>query len=103
MEAGGFEETYREALDVVRPGGTVLLIVTHQDTYDMPFGEVWAKNIDVSMGSVNGTAVPTVIDLLAKGKLSADPVLGDSVTLADIDGIDLLASPDWVKTVIQVS
>lgn len=100
IEAGGNEATYQMALDSVQIGGTVSLIAYHHDTYDIPFGDVWDKNLDVRFGYVNADQIPKLVDLIDKGRIELEPILNNEIRLSDVDGIDDLVGPDILKTII---
>ena len=103
IEAGGFEATYDLALRAVRPGGTVSIIAHHDETYEMPFGDVWSRNLSVEWGYVDGTAVEKMLALVEAGRLELAPVLGDRISITDVTGFDQLERPESPKVVIDTT
>lgn len=85
---GGGPKPLLSALDLARPGGTVVVIGVHSDL-EMPFpiGEVWRRNLTVVMGgscNVQGHWAE-VLDLVGAGRL--DPAVIISHTMSLDEGV----------------
>lgn len=74
MEAVGIPPTLEAAFQLVRPTGRVANIGVHGKPVTMPIDQLWIQNITVTMGLVNGTSAPTLIELIEAGKLDVKPL-----------------------------
>ncbi|MCL1922960.1 MAG: alcohol dehydrogenase catalytic domain-containing protein [Propionibacteriaceae bacterium] len=74
MEAVGIPQTLESAFQLIRPTGRIANIGVHGKPVTMPIDELWIQNITVTMGLVNGTSAPTLIDLIDSGKLNVKPL-----------------------------
>ncbi|MDR0782776.1 MAG: zinc-binding dehydrogenase, partial [Propionibacteriaceae bacterium] len=70
MEAVGIPATLEAAFEIVRPTGRIANIGVHGKPVTMPIHNLWIENITMTMGLVDGTSAPTLIDLVDCGKLS---------------------------------
>ena len=74
MEAVGIPLTLEASFQLVRPTGTVANIGVHGAPVTLPIQDLWIQNVTVTMGLVNGVNAPTLIDMIAAGKLNVKPM-----------------------------
>ena len=72
IEAVGYPETLRTAVALVRPGGTVANIGVHGVPVELPMHELWIHNISITMGLVDTVSIPTLLTMVASGKIPSE-------------------------------
>ena len=72
IEAVGYPETLRTAAALVRPGGTVANIGVHGVPVELPMHELWIQNITLTMGLVDTVSIPTLLTMVASGKIPSE-------------------------------
>jgi alcohol dehydrogenase len=72
IECVGYPESLTTALSVVRPGGNVANVGVHSGPVSIAMQDLWIKNINLSMGLVNTTSIPTLMKMVASGRLPAE-------------------------------
>jgi len=72
IEAVGFPETLRTAAALVRPGGTVANIGVHGVPVELPMHELWIQNVTLTMGLVDTVSIPTLLTMVASGKIPSE-------------------------------
>jgi alcohol dehydrogenase len=72
MEAVGLPATFDLCTRVVRPGGTVANIGVHGAPTTLHLEELWIKNITITTGLVNGTTIPTLLQLVRHGRIEPE-------------------------------
>ena len=68
----GYPETLLSAAAMVRPGGTVANVGVHGVPVELPMQEMWIQNINVTMGLVDTVSIPTLLKMVASGKIPAE-------------------------------
>ena len=72
IEAVGYPETLRTAAALVRPGGRVANIGVHGVPVELPMHELWIQNVTITMGLVDTVSIPTLLTMVASGKIPAE-------------------------------
>ena len=72
IEAVGYPETLRTAAALVRPGGTVANIGVHGVPVELPMHEMWIQNVTLTMGLVDTVSIPTLLTMVATGRIPAE-------------------------------
>ncbi|HEY4556705.1 MAG TPA: alcohol dehydrogenase catalytic domain-containing protein, partial [Enteractinococcus sp.] len=72
MEAVGIPPTFKAAIDIIRPGGTVANIGVHGTSVELPLQDLWIKDIAITTGLVSATTTPMLLKLVAQDKLSPE-------------------------------
>jgi alcohol dehydrogenase len=72
IEAVGYPETLRTAAALVRPGGTVANIGVHGVPVELPMHELWIQNVTLTMGLVDTVSIPTLLTMVASGKIPSE-------------------------------
>ncbi|MGQ0576539.1 MAG: alcohol dehydrogenase catalytic domain-containing protein [Pseudonocardia sp.] len=85
IEAVGFPETLQAALSLVRPRGRVANIGVHGAPVEFPMEALWIGNITVTMGLVHASSTPTLLKMVASGRIPSEKMGTHQFALNDID------------------
>jgi alcohol dehydrogenase len=85
IEAVGYPETLRTAAALVRPGGTIANIGVHGVPVELPMHEMWIQNVTLTMGLVDTVSIPTLLKMVAGGKIPAEKMGTHTFTFGQID------------------
>jgi alcohol dehydrogenase len=69
MEAVGVPETFELCTELVRPGGRVANIGVHGQPATLHLETLWIKSITITTGLVDTSSTPTLLGLVAEGRL----------------------------------
>ena len=81
----GQAATFPEALSLVRPGGTIANIGVHGTPVELPMQDMWIQNVTVTMGLVDTVSIPTLLKMVASGRIPAEKMGTHSFTFGQID------------------
>lgn len=109
FEAIGLKQTARQAYDMIRRGGTAVIVgmVPPEDTIDVP-GLIW-RDEKTLKGSFYGSArfhvdMPRILSLYQQGKLDLDRLLTRRFPLEQInEAFDLLKSGTVARSVLDIN
>lgn len=94
IEAVGVPETFESCIRLVRPGGRVANVGVHGAPATLHLEDLWIQNVTITTGLVNGTTVPTLLELARNGKISAEKFATHRFALPDIlDAYTVFADP----------
>lgn len=85
MEAVGRPDTFEQAVRLVRPGGHVANIGVHGGPATLHLEDIWIKNLTLTTGLVDTHSTPTLIDLLASGRLDTAPMITHRFALDEFE------------------
>ena len=85
IEAVGYPQTLLTAASVVRPGGTVANIGVHGSPVELPMQDMWIKNVTLTMGLVDTVSIPTLLTMVASGRIPAEKMGTHSFTFDEMD------------------
>ena len=85
IEAVGYPETLRTAASLVRPGGTIANIGVHGVPVELPMQDMWIKNIRLTMGLVDTVSIPTLLTMVAGGRIPAEKMGTHTFTFDQMD------------------
>ncbi|GAB3249600.1 alcohol dehydrogenase catalytic domain-containing protein [Kineosporia babensis] len=85
IEAVGYPETLRTTMALVRPGGTVANVGVHGAPVELPMQDLWIQNITLTMGLVDTVSVPTLLTMVAGGRLPAEKMGTHRFTFGQMD------------------
>lgn len=85
IEAVGYPETLLTAAALVRPGGTIANIGVHGTAVTLPMHEMWIQNIKLTMGLVDTVSIPTLLKMVATGRIQSEKMGTHSFTFDQID------------------
>jgi alcohol dehydrogenase len=73
IEAVGVPATFELCTEIVRPGGTVANIGVHGAPATLHLEKLWIKDVTIVTGLVDTFTTPTLLKLIAQGRLDATP------------------------------
>src|ERR1700760_1928500 len=85
IEAVGYPETLLTAASLVRPGGTIANIGVHGTPVTLPMQDMWIQNVTLTMGLVDTVSIPTLLKMVAGGRIPAEKMGTHSFTFAQMD------------------
>jgi alcohol dehydrogenase len=85
IEAVGYPETLLTAAALVRPGGTIANIGVHGTAVEIPMQDMWIRNVTLTMGLVDTVSIPTLLKMVAGGRIPAEKMGTHSFTFDRID------------------
>ena len=104
IEAVGYPETLLTAASMVRPGGTIANIGVHGAPVELPMQDMWIGNVTLTMGLVDTVSIPTLLKMVASGRIPAEKMGTHSFTFGQIgeayDVFKNAAPNDALKVVI---
>lgn len=94
MEAVGRPETFEQAVRLVRPGGHVANIGVHGAPATLHLEDIWIKNLTLTTGLVDTYSTPTLVELVACGRLDTAPMITHRFTLDEFEtAYDVFSQP----------
>lgn len=92
MEAVGVPATFELCTELVRPGGHVANLGVHGRSATLHLEKLWIKNVTISTGLVDTYSTPTLLRLVAEGRLDPTPFATHRFGLGEImDAYDTFA------------
>jgi alcohol dehydrogenase len=85
IEAVGYPETLLTAAALVRPGGTIANIGVHGVPVPLPMQDMWIQNVTLTMGLVDTVSIPTLLKMVASGRIPAEKMGTHSFTFAQMN------------------
>jgi alcohol dehydrogenase len=85
IEAVGFPQTLIAAAGMVRPGGTIANIGVHGVPVELPMETMWIQNLTLTMGLVDTSSVPTLLKMVASGRIPSEKMGTHSFTFDQIN------------------
>lgn len=85
IEAVGYPETLLTAASLVRPGGTIANIGVHGTPVELPMQDMWIQNVTVTMGLVDTISIPTLLKMVASGRIASEKMGTHSFTFGQMD------------------
>ncbi len=85
IDAVGYPETLLTAASLVRPGGTIANIGVHGAPVSLPMETMWIQNVNLTMGLVDTVSIPTLLKMVASGRIPAEKMGTHSFTFDQID------------------
>jgi alcohol dehydrogenase len=85
IEAVGYPQTLQTAASLVRPGGTIANIGVHGTPVELPMQDLWIKNVTLTMGLVDTVSIPTLLTMVASGRIPAEKMGTHTFTFDRMD------------------
>jgi alcohol dehydrogenase len=85
MEAVGYPETLLTAASLVRPGGHIANVGVHGTPVELPMQEMWIQNVTLTMGLVDTASIPTLLKMVASGRIPAEKMGTHTFTFDQMD------------------
>ncbi|HET9142377.1 zinc-dependent alcohol dehydrogenase family protein [Actinophytocola sp.] len=94
IEAVGVPETFELCTTLVRPGGHVANVSVHGKPATLHLEDLWIRNVTVTTGLVDTYSTPTLLRMLAAGRLDTSRFVTHRFGLADMtEAYDVFAEP----------
>lgn len=94
IEAVGVPETFELCADLVRAGGTVANVGVHGAPATLHLERLWIRNVTITTGLVDTSSTPTLLRLLADGRLDTEGLVTHRFGLDEIqDAYDVFERP----------
>jgi alcohol dehydrogenase len=84
IEAVGVPATFELCTELVRPGGRVANVGVHGHSATLHLETLWIRDVTITTGLVDAFSTPTLLRLIAQGKLDALPFATHHYPLADM-------------------
>ena len=84
MEAVGVPETFELCAELVRPGGHVANLGVHGAPATLHLEKLWIKDVTITTGLVDTYSTPTLLRLVAEGRLDPTPFVTHRFGLGEI-------------------
>ncbi len=75
IEAVGVPESFETCTRMVRPGGHVANVGVHGKPVALHLEDLWIKDVTITTGLVDTYSTPTLLRMMAAGRLSASPIV----------------------------
>jgi len=85
IEAVGYPETLLTAASLVRPGGRIANVGVHGVPVELPMQEMWIQNLTLTMGLVDTVSIPTLLKMVASGRIPAERMGTHRFTFAQME------------------
>mgnify|MGYP001216244849 CR=1 FL=1 len=85
IEAVGVPETFELCTRLVRPGGRVANVGVHGKPATLHLEDLWIKNVTITTGLVDTYSTPTLLDMIAAGRLDPSPFITHRFALAEME------------------
>jgi alcohol dehydrogenase len=85
IEAVGYPETLLTAASLVRPGGHIANVGVHGTPVELPMQDLWIHNVTLTMGLVDTVSIPTLLKMVASGRIPAEKMGTHSFVFDQID------------------
>lgn len=94
IEAVGVPEAFELCTDLVRPGGHVANVGVHGVPATLHLERLWIRDVTITTGLVDTFSTPTLLRLLADGRLDTGELITHRFGLDEIqDAYDVFARP----------
>ncbi|WP_433518757.1 zinc-dependent alcohol dehydrogenase family protein [Nonomuraea sp. CA-143628] len=85
IEAVGLPETFELCTRLVRPGGHVANVGVHGTPATLHLEDLWIRNLTITTGLVDTYSTPTLLDMIAAGRLDPSRFITHRFALRDMD------------------
>jgi alcohol dehydrogenase len=85
IEAVGIPETFEMCTRMVRPGGHVANAGVHGKPATLHLEDLWIKNVTITTGLVDASSTPTLMRMMAAGRLPASSMVTHTFPLDQME------------------
>ncbi|MCX4555568.1 zinc-dependent alcohol dehydrogenase family protein [Streptomyces phaeochromogenes] len=85
VEAVGVPETFEMCTRMVRPGGHVANVGVHGKSAVLHLEDLWIKNVTITTGLVDTSSTPTLLRMMAGGRLPASSMVTHTFPLEQME------------------
>ena len=82
IEAAGGADTFRMAWETARPNATICVAALYDRPQELPLPEMYGKNLTFKTGGVDACRCAEILELIAAGRIDAEPLLTHPFPLA---------------------
>lgn len=75
LEAAGGRDTFQTAWQLARPNATVTVVAMYEEPQVLPLPDMYGKNLTFKTGGVDACHCGEILELIAAGKLNAEPLI----------------------------
>ena len=75
LEAAGGRDTFQTAWQLARPNATVTVVAMYEEPQVLPLPDMYGKNLTFKTGGVDACHCGEILELIAAGKLTAEPLI----------------------------
>ncbi len=75
LEAAGGRDTFQTAWQLARPNATVTVAAMYEEPQVLPLPDMYGKNLTFKTGGVDACHCGEILELIAAGKLNAEPLI----------------------------
>ena len=75
LEAAGGRDTFQTAWQLARPNATVTVVAMYEELQVLPLPDMYGKNLTFKTGGVDACHCGEILELIAAGKLNAEPLI----------------------------
>ena len=94
IEAVGVPETFEMCTTLVRAGGHVANVGVHGSPATLHLESLWIRDVTVTTGLVDTSTTPTLLRMLASGRLNVDGLVTHRYGLDEMqDAYDVFSRP----------
>jgi alcohol dehydrogenase len=94
IEAVGIPETFELCTTLVRPGGHIANVGVHGKPATLHLEDLWIRNVTITTGLVDTYSTPTLLRMLAAGRLNPTPFITHRFPLTDMPAAyDVFSQP----------
>ncbi|GAB3887526.1 zinc-dependent alcohol dehydrogenase family protein [Kibdelosporangium lantanae] len=94
IEAVGVPESFELCTRLIRPGGHVANVGVHGKPATLHLEDLWIRNVTITTGLVDTVSTPTLLRMLAAGRLDATKFITHRFGLSEMDkAYDVFAYP----------
>lgn len=83
IEAVGVPESFELCTRIVRPGGRLANVGVHGAPATLHLEDLWSRNVTITTGLVDTNSTPTLLRMMAAGRLPAASLVTHSFELHD--------------------
>ena len=106
FECAGVPQTLQDAVTLARKGGEIMVIALCEEHVEFDFMTVTMNELTIKGSYAGQEEYPLTIDLLAQGRLQAEPMISHVIALDDIveKGFKVLTQPgtEAVKVLVEI-
>ncbi|SDO57164.1 zinc-dependent alcohol dehydrogenase [Desulforhopalus singaporensis] len=103
FETSGSPAALSQAIDLVAPGGTIVLFGLPAAGHEIRSDVIVRKEIRILGSIIYVDEFPTVIELLANGRIATAPLISDTIDLEGLaENLHNFYQPNRIKTLVRI-
>jgi L-iditol 2-dehydrogenase len=103
-ETSGAPSALTQSIDLVAPGGSIVVLGLPKDDYPLPTSSIVRKELKIKGSMIYTNEFPRAIELLSENSIQTEPLATDRISLDQIaSALNNFSSPDRVKTLVDIT